>query len=260
MLSPVEKSDIRRHLGFPALAVNRSAIGSSGALRNYGLNASLEALESRLDELDVTDEARLTGACLGSVAVVGQDPNAGNTVTVTITSDDLEDPVVLVATAAAGDTKFLLTAKLTAAAAQNIALVTAGFVPAGPFGGPVVLAPNSFPQFELKAPNPFTLSVAFSGITAATVTNQGIRVEPSVIVGKDDDDIDIVKYGYIPILNYLHSAIGGVTKNSALAKAGDYVRGRELKERMQLKQIWRNDLATFLGMELRDGGGGGFAM
>lgn len=259
MLSPVEKSDIIRHLGYPARAISRTGQGSPSQLRDYAINQILYELDSRLEELDVVDEARLTGACIGAVAIVGQDPQVGDTVSVQVSSDDLTSLRTLMATAAQGDSKFNLAAKLTALAAQDGPMVAAGFQPGGPFQGDAVFDKNLNVQFELKAQNAFSLTVSFSGSTAATVTYQGNHVEPSAPVAKVAG-VETIKWGFLPILNWLHSAIGSVTQNSAVAKAGEYVRGRELQERIRLKQIWRNDLAAFLGVPLSDSDSGGFVL
>lgn len=247
-----------RHLGYPAQAVTRVGQGSPSQLRDYGINNILEDLDSRLEEMTVVGEAILTGACIGSVAIVGLDPSAGDTITLIVTSTDLQAPVTVSAEAAEGDDKFTFGTKLTAALAQNAQLAGAGFAAGGPYQGSAVFDKNLNPQVELKAFNPFALTVAFSGSVAASVTSQGVQVEPSVVVEKQLGQ-SVTRWGYLPILNWLQGAIGAVTQNSAVAKAGTYVRGQELKERRELMAYWRTDLSNFLEIPIygsRSGGGG----
>lgn len=249
MLNPINKSDIRRHLDYPAIAVNRAALGGSPAqVRNYIFNMGLQTLEDRLNELDVTDEAKLTGKCIGSITLTGPDPNIGDSVSVQVSSTGLESPVTLTVTAASGDLKFGLATKLTAAAAQNGELVAAGFMPGGPFEGSAVLNPDTNPVFELECQTPFTMATSFTGRTVLFVSAQGaIGVDPQAVTSKNLGN-PVITYGYIPILNLLEGAIGGVTQNADVAKAGDYVRGRELRERLQLLDFWKNRLSRFLGI------------
>lgn len=248
MLNPVEISDIRRHLGYPAQAVNRSRLGSLSEIRNYGLNQTLMQLDSRLAEMDVTDEAKLTGACLGVVLLTGLDPYAGNTVSIGVMSADFVGARTLTATASTNLTKLGLASQLLAALSQDQTLVGAGFIPGGAFQGSSVLNPDLNPSFILRAPNPFALAASSSGATTAFVSLQGGHVFPQAPVSTNADGTENVLYGYLPILNYLESAIAGVTRNADVAKAGGYVRGRELRERKELQEIWKNKLSNFLGI------------
>ena len=248
MLNPVEIGDVLRHLGYPALAVNRSGTGSPGQVRNYVLNTTLYELQDRLEEIDVADEAKLTGACVGVVTLTGQDPVVGNTVSVTVNSGDLGSPETLEVVAVAGNSKFDFSAELVALLASNQNLTGAGFIPGGAFQCSAVLNPDQNPSFILRAPNPFTLSVAASGRTTAFVSLQGTHVYPFATVSKNSDGSPNVAYGYIPILNFLESCIAGVSINADVAKAGEYVRGRELRERKEIQEIWKNKLSSFLGV------------
>lgn len=249
MLNPIEIGDVLRHLGYPALAVNRSGQGSIGQVRNYMLNTSLYAPQDRLAELDAGDEAKLTGACVGVVTLTGQDPAVGNTVAVSVGgSQDFSGTQTLSVTAIAGMSKFDIAASLVSQLTANQTLVAAGFIPGGAFQGEAVLNPDQNPSFILRAPDPFTLTTTGSGLTTAFVSLQGVHVYPYAPVSKNPDGSQNVIYGYIPLLNYLESCIAGVTLNADVAKAGSYVRGRELKERKELQEIWKNKLSNFLGV------------
>lgn len=249
MLNPVEIGDVIRHLGYPALAVNRSATASPGQVRNYVINTTLYQLQDRLKELDASDEAKLSGACVGVITLTGQDPSVGNSVSVVISgSSDFVGSQTLTATASARNTKFDLASALVSDLVGNQTLVGAGFIPGGAFQGESVLNPNQNPSFILRAPDPFTLSATSSGLTTAFASLQGSRVYPYATVSKNPNGSANIIYGYIPMLNYLESAIAGVSGNADVAKAGDYVRGRELRERKELQEIWKNKLSAFLGV------------
>lgn len=249
MLNPIEIGDVIRHLGYPALAVNRSSPASPGQVRNYVINSTLYALQDRLKELDASDEAKLSGACVGIVTLTGSDPAPGNTVSVTVSgSQDFSGSQTLLVTAADGNSKLDLTSALISALASNQTLVGAGFIPGGAFSGESILNPDSNPSFVLRAPDPFTLSVSASGLTTAFAALQGNYVYPFVTMPTGSGSTSEVVYGYIPILNNLEAALAGVSRNADVAKAGEYVRGRELKERQQLQEIWKNKLSAFLGV------------
>lgn len=249
MLNPVEIGDVIRHLGYPARAVNRSATGSPDQVRNYVINTTLYQLQDRLAEMDAADEAKLTGACVGVITLTGQDPNVGNTVSVTISgSPDFSDSQTLVITAVEGNKKLDVASKLIAELCGNQTLVGAGFIPGGAYQGSSVLNPNFNPSFILRAQNPFTLSATSSGLTTAFVSLQGARVYPYAQLPSNTGGSQGTTYGYIQILNALEGNIAGVGVNADVAKAGEYVRGRELKERSLLQEIWKNKLSSFLGV------------
>lgn len=256
MLSPSEKSDIRRHLGYGAVAVNRynDAVGS---LQQLQISGDLYPLEVRLRLLDATDEAKLTGACLALVSALGQDPIAGNSVSLTVSSPDLNAPETISYSVGSNMSRYQLAIQIFGLACNNANLAQAGFQFAGPFQG--LDDKNLAPTIEIKAPNPFTVSSTFSGLTALSVIQQGIHLEPSAVVARRLG-VDTVKYGYIPILNYLASAIAGVTRNADVAKAGTYSRGRELRERKDLLNFWRNELSSFLDVPRNGSGSGGFVL
>mgnify|MGYP000679597356 CR=1 FL=1 len=259
MLTPDEMSDIRRHLGYHAIAVNRQSIGSVGAVRNYQMNSGLAAVESRLQELDAVDEAKLTGACIGLITIIGRDPLSAESYSVIINSDELVSPVTITIIAAPGETRFTLASKLASLAAQNVTLATARIQPAGPFEGFAVISANANPHIEFKAKSPFVLAVGYTGQAALVVSQQGDHVEPSAVIG-ESLGVQTVRYGFIPILNHLSSAIAGVTRNADVAKAGGYTRGFELKERKEILNFWRAELRKFLGLADNRNGNSGFEL
>lgn len=253
MLSPDEKSDIRRHLRAGAIAVNRYG-PNVGQLRNLVINDGLYHLESRLDELSLVDEAKLTGACLGSVVVAGLDPVAGNSVSIVVDSADLVAPVTVNWTAPTNLSRFDLAVQLSSLLGANSSLAQAGIQSSGPWQGGV--DKNLQPVIELKAARPFTLTAGYAGQASLMVVSQGEHVEPSAVVAKRLG-VETVKYGYVPILNYLTGAIAGVTRNADVARAGSYSRGRELRERKDILAFWRHELKVFL---FPNEGGGGFSL
>lgn len=257
MLTDAQKSDVMRHLGYPAMAQNRAAIGSPGQLRNYQINASISFAWQRLDELTAHDEAKLTGDCLAVVGILGELPATGNQVNIQISSTKLVSPVSLSYTAGTSDDKFTAARVLVAAVNQNTALASAGFSASGAFYGAPVIDKNALPQVEIRNQTPFSISVSSTGLIAASVLQQGEHLEPSAIVGKSLVDgvlTDVEKWGYIAIINHLQKAVAGVTRNADVARAGDYYRGRELKERKELLNYWRNELSTFLDLPFYRGG------
>lgn len=250
-LSDRIKTDIRRHLRFPA-AGNPSANNTSGQVTTGAasmiLNPRYNYLERKLEILSPSEESILTGAAYGAIVSSGPSPKLGDTITVVISEGGLSSPVTVNAAAYAGiTTPMQLMAVLAAECNKNTNLAAKGIIAlapwgSGPFGGNVV----TNPQMALVAPREFTLSVTTIGTIGAAVTDDGTLPEPSFDPGRSGDG---AIHGYIPICNYLQGQIARATKNMDIHQAGDFTaRSNETKKRQELYDLWCNELAAFLGV------------
>lgn len=259
MLSELVRTDVRRHLGYPAARISRAAAGSLGQFNNFANMQNLSDLETCLDSLTGIAEAQLTGECVGVIAMVGGEPSPGSTIQLTIASDDLDAPLTLLLTVQDGDDKITCIRKLVSAFVKFPNLVNAGFYATGPDSGGPTGQPE-LPQMQIKNKNPFSISLSFTGDIAASILSQGVHIDPQAVVGRDLG-MNVIKYGFLPILNHLDGAIAGVTQNADVARAGEYVRGPELYERKKLYAIWQSKLSVFLGIPIFGyGHGGGFVI
>ena len=243
-LSGPQKSDVRRHLGYPTTGQPLVGPGSqtfSAPTAGWRYFKAFGQLENRLNSLPPFDEARLMGLAHGAIAFVGGPAAGGELFTITITSAVLGGPEAFIVTAQAGDTVAILTGRVAAAAALNTVLQSAGFTTTG-FSGDLEL-----PLACVVHPVPFTISIAqVASQVAATIVNQGALVEPFAIV--DTSTIPpTTRYGYIPILNWLEGAHAGTTDNLDTTKADVWTaRSDEQEARDKLYRSWQKKLSLFL--------------
>ncbi|MBY0548714.1 MAG: hypothetical protein K2W95_15700 [Candidatus Obscuribacterales bacterium] len=250
-LTEAQKSDARRHLEYPTIGLIRrdDGVGVFGQSAGGRYFQHFGLLEYRLQNMPPVDEARLTGCAYGALALpAGMDPLTGNQLTVTISGGGLGSPVVLVITAAAGETRVSLLQKLVVAGAQNTSLATAQIVPMAPYGGGSSGLPVQ-PECAFIAPNAFTLAVTGTGQIAPVITSQGVKQEPSAVVSKTS-----TIYGYLPILSFLEGAIAGSTRNLDTSKADVWVARRdEIDQRKKLYKEWQQRLARFMDVPVNPG-------
>ena len=253
MLTQSQKSDIRRHLGYPTLQLSRQSngMGSLGMASDYMNYQSFVPIDQKLDNLPAEAEARLTGDVYGTIALMGLPPEAGDQIDLDIVCDDLT-PVLnesIQVVAVEGDTQQSLIQKLAIAVLQNSTLATNKFVafaadvPSETMGGRAPLA-----EVAIRAPLPFTMGLSPTGNIGAAITHEAINLEPTATVGALNG-LPLVKYGYLQILGYLEGAHAGATQNLDTIKA-DVWTGRmdEVAQRKRLYEEWVQNLSGFLGI------------
>lgn len=251
MLSLEVKSDVRRHLKYPAL--NQS---SGDALSYINWDQSSLILERRMDSLSPVSGAKISGLALGTLAMVGREPEPGDQISIVISSTLLEsDETIGPIVAVDGDTQILMARKLAQAIADNPTLASAEIAALGPFGPGLSDKQIVIPEVAVSAPGEFAMSASFSGSMGVSVPKQGKFTEPSVVVSISAG-VENKKYGYVPILNFLEGAIGSSTQRAHLARAEGFVRSDEIRERQELYRFFVNQLADFLGVPINSSASG----
>jgi hypothetical protein len=249
-LTEIQKSQIRYHLEYPniGLATDGNGGGTLGSNVSFFFNEYQSILEARMNSMQPTDEAVVTGYAYGVLALEGLDPNSGDILTLTVSGGTLSGPQSLVATAVTGSTKANMAAQLASAIARSAPLSSAGFAVLTPYGpGSEVVDPEVI--LSLTSPVPFVMSVTFTGAIAATVVNPGSQLGgPQATVGKNQGT-PIVLNGLLPILNYLDGAVAGTTVRQGVRKADVFTAApNELEQREKLYRRWQNRLATFFAV------------
>lgn len=251
-LVDAQKMQVRRHLKYPVIGLmNMSPAGGTlgNAAAGYRYFQAYGLLEWRLNNLQPSEEAALLGLAVGGVAIVGNQPLVGDTVSVTITGGGLLVPQTLTTPpfAPAGlDGRLTLCQDIAAALSQNTALVGAGFVAYTPYGtGPFAQNAVPLPEVGFQSPLPFTLAASGSGAIAPQVTSQGVLLPPTTSL----DGGGTVLWGYIAILNGLEFAHAASSDNLDTAKADVWTaRSNELALRASLYEQWVARLSTFIGV------------
>lgn len=260
MLTEDQKSEIRRHLGYPAASRGHLPY-TSLQTQLFHFDQASSFLEQRMDLLTPLDEAKVTGDVIGVLAFVGPEPSSGSTFTISITSSDLVSAIsVGPITFVDGDTLEKMASKLSRAIAMDAALATARISGGGPYGPGLAGQDIPLPQVILKAPKVFTIAItAMTGI-GVVIQQQGQHVEPHAdgitggSCGGSFESSSSNVYGFLPILAKLDALILGSSGRAQIARSGDYVRGDELNERIRLYNRYRKLLAEFMGVELPNGG------
>lgn len=266
MLTDDQKSEVRRHLRYPAASRGHLKY-PFGQTELFRFNQESNFLEQRLDLLVPLDEAKLTGGIIGVIAMVGPEPEAGSSFTISITSSVLTSPVVVGPIAYEdGDDQKQMGLKLSKAIVMNATLAGAGISAGGPYGPGFSNQEIPLPQVIITAKAPFT--IAFTDITniGVMIQQQGTHVEPhwdsSGMGGCDSFGNSSASssaiYGYLPILARLEALILGSSSRASTVKAGDWIKGDELGEREKLYNKYVQKMATFLGVDVfNDGSSGG---
>jgi hypothetical protein len=251
-LVDAQKMQVRRHLKYPVIGLmNQSPAGASlgNAAAGYRYFQAYGLLEWRMNNLQPSEEAALFGLAVGGVAVVGPQPNVGDTVSVTISGGGLLAPQVLTTPpfAAVGqDGRLVFCQQIAAALSQNSALVGANFVGYTPYGtGPFAAIAVPVPEVGFQSPLPFAISCSGTGAIAPQVTSQGALVPPSTSLDGGATTI----FGYIGVLNGLEFAHGSASDNLDTAKADVWTaRSNELALRSSLYEQWVAMLSNFMGI------------
>lgn len=250
-LSGATIAHIRRHLGYPKVGLPQSIPGRPGAalavgLAGYRTDDSYNSLEEALARLRPEEEAILTGLAYGAIGI-SSNVTPGDSIEVTIDSDDLEDPEVFSVVVQTGDTVTSFLTRIATAVNQRPVLAQKRFQAKSPWGTGKeanMIYPN--PEMAIICPTAFMLTILCTGNIGAAVSAWGGIEEPSIPI--DDGEGRI--YGWLPICNYLHSAIGGAADNQGFRKAEVTFNAREPEERERLYKKYVKWMADFLGVEL----------
>ena len=253
-LTFAQKSAVRRHLDYPVAGLLKSspAGGSlASAFAGYRFFQTYGRLEWKMNNLNADEEARLLGVAYGAIALIGPNPNVGDTVGITISGGGLVNAQTISATAQARDAPANLILRLAANAASNTAMQAAGILALSPFGsGP--FNQNEMPLAELafEGPSPFTLANATgSGLLVPQITATGTYLSPSTSL-----DGTTTIYGYLPILDGLEGAWASGSQNLDTQRAGPWhARSNEIGQRLSLYQNWQIRLSRFLEIPVYNG-------
>lgn len=251
-LTLAQKSSVRRHLEYPVAGLfTTTTAGGTLASGNAGYRyfESWGQLEFRLNNLAPDEEARLTGYAYGGIALVGPNPNIGDTVSVTLSGGTLSAPVTVSYAAVQGDTALSMIANLAGACSLNTALQSAKFLILAPFGtGPYAMNATTIPISEMAITNPvaFIIAAAGTGRMAPQITANGVLLSPSTTL----DGVTTIN-GYLPILDGLENAHASASQNLDTQRADVwYARSNETGQRLALYKQWQQKLAQYLSIPL----------
>lgn len=251
-LTASQKSDVRRHLKYPVAGLLRiSPAGGTlaqGAVgyrffENYGF------LEYKMNNLNPDEEARLTGLAYGAIALTGQQPNPGDTMSAVFSGAGLDTPVTITVTAPGSnppgnDARITVINLMAAAVAVNPDLQAISLVALSPFGtGAYSQNAVAVPEVGFNCPLAFTLQTSGTGAITPQLTATGAFLPPTTSL----DGVTTI-YGYIPILNGLEGAYASTSQNLDTIQA-DVWKGRsnEAGQRRSLYENWVQMMSDFLG-------------
>lgn len=251
-LTDAQKAQVRRHLKYDVIGLFQQSPGGGtlgNAAAGYRFFTAYGRLEWRLNNLQPSEEAILLGIAVGGVAMVGPQPNVGDTVSVTISSGILSAPQTLTTPPFAltgSDGRLVLCQSIAALVAGSSVLRAAGFVSYTPYGtGPFAANAVPVPEVGFSCPSTFTLSASGTGVIIPQVTSQGVLVQPTASL----DGGATTLYGYLNILGGLEGAYAGASDNLDTARADVWTaRGNELGLRMSLYETWVGMMSDFLGV------------
>jgi hypothetical protein len=251
-LTTAQKSDCRRHLKYPVVGLIKTSTAggslASGAA-GYRFFQAYGFLEYKLNNLNPDEEARLLGLAYAAIALLGPQPNPGDTVSVTLSGGPISSPQTLTATAGApapgADMRINLVNALAAACAANTVLQAAGILGVSPYGaGPYSQNAVAIPEISFNCPQAFSISASGVGLNVPQVTATGALLPPTTTAA----DGTTVLYGYIPILNSLEGDYYGTSQNLDTIKADVWTgRNNELGQRRALYENLVQLLSDFLG-------------
>lgn len=235
------RSDARRHLG-GMVAPRPSAVNGLGT--GFGLKVS-HSIEIALNNLRPIDEARVSGEFVGSVGVSGVEPHQADEISISIFSETINPSRDITIAAVLGDSRVSLLRRLEGAVNADPVLRGSGVraLVCLPLGVSEADAP--FAELVIYSASDYSLDASGTGVIAPFVSLVPDRVDPIVDLGNG-----VKLYGYVPILNYLEGAIGGVSANLD-TRSADVWQGnpREFENRKQLYNYWADRFADFLGLE-----------
>ena len=241
MLSEIQKSRVRVHMGVPVVG-----LPATGSVLGWRYNQQVGQLEYRMNNLQPIEEAQLTGTPTGVAQITGN-PQIGDTVTAvimgvpvsyTVAASDLAAPIPL------------------QSIEQNLgnAITLAGLGYLGNYGIPPQTKPGGgnyfFTGTLIITPTngqPFTFAMQNVGQTVPYAVQQGVAIPPSITFA----ETGTTSNGYIAICDYLESRIALASDLVKYQKA-DVVNFRmnELAERENIYTSWRQRLADIMGVPL----------
>lgn len=258
-LTEITKVKIRDHLRFGIAGLYRiSPAGGTVAsgMIGYRFFQAYGTLEYRMNNMNASEEAMVTGNAMGAIAFTGPNPDPGDAFTANISGGGLSVPVQITVTAEAGDQPAVIAAKIAGAINGNQTLQLAGFYAsagygAGPFGQGTTIP---LPEVSIVSAQPFQLSATTASITGAAVTLQGQQVGYSATFDGIAGTPGLTTiFGYVPILDALKGAIASASQNLDTKRADVWFgRGSEPAQRLAMYQRWRMLLADFMGLQLND--------
>ncbi len=259
-LSKQDISNTARHLKYDIIGLNMNqqggasmAYGGAG-YRYFGFYGTLLF---RLQQMAPNEEAMLTGRAYGSIAFNGFTyPAVGDSIQVAIVGGLITNPIVatvIVPQVAAGQSPWSLM-NLAGALAQAFAIQpafqAAGFAAIADYGSsPFSDTKILVPICSLIAPanTSFQISATFTGSTPPQIIANGTLLPPYLALSGPYGTAKV--FGFLPILDYLESAMGGATQNLSLSRAEDaYFRNDEVDAREDLYEKYIDKLANFLGV------------
>lgn len=258
MLLDSQKVQVRRHLGYPVMGLYKispagGTLGSAAA--GYRFFQSFSFLEYKMNNMMPSEEASLLGYAVGSLALVGPQPNIGDTLSLTITGGGLSSPVTVSTTAPAvsgnpmTDMRLVMCNGIAGQIAQNASLQALGFRGYTPFGtGPFSQNAIPIPEVSIAAPAEFTLaaSVNTGSPLAPQIGDTGTFVPPYASL----DGVTTI-YGFIPILNGLEAAHAGASQDLDTSRADVwFARSDEIAQRTSLYRMWQMRMSDFLGVRI----------
>lgn len=259
--SDADKSNLRRHLGYPAQGLYRTSVNgmtTADGAAGFRYFTAYGALEWRMNNLMPDEESRILGRAYAAVGILGA-PVEGQSISIQITGGGLGSPQTITVTA--GPTSgfpnkdaLTLTQALVVACVNNGLIIPAGFEPVAPYGaGPFSerFFPN--PTFALNNPTAFTIAILSQGISIGGVIQANGQLLTPLYVANQGTPQQTNIYGYLPILDVLEGAQATTTENLDTSKADVWTaRSTEIKERARLYELWRGKLAGFLNVPLGD--------
>jgi hypothetical protein len=253
-----QKSDVRRHLGYPVAGLIKvSPAGqsfASGAV-GYRFTEAYGFLEYKMNNLGPDEEARINGAALAAVALTSVQPNEGDTFSITFSGGNLQAPQTITVTCPANlqgqDMRLVIAQLLANAVSLNATMNAAGFTAVAPYGtGPYANTVIPVPEVGFQSPVPFQISVSQSvdATTALTITATGANLDPVASLTAGNASIATPIWGYIPILNAIHSGHAQSSENLDTQRADVwYARSNEIGQRTSLYRMWQAMLSDYLG-------------
>jgi hypothetical protein len=209
-----------------------------------------------MTNLNPDEEARLLGSAYAAFALIGPNPNTGDTISITLQGGTIASPQVVSATALASQVPADLCLSMVANAARNTVLQAGQVLSISPFGsGP--FNQNEMPLAEVAfiAPSNFQLvSPTGTGTLFPQITASGIQLGPSASL-----DGNTTLWGYLAILDGLEGAYAGSSINLGNQQAGPWKgRSNEAGQRLSLYKNWQIRLSEFLEIPLYEGARQGY--
>lgn len=252
-LTMAEKSSCRRHLMYPVAGLIRvSPAGgtlASGAA-GYRFTQAYGFLEYKMNNLNPDEEARVTGNAFAAVALLGNPPSPGDSVSVVLSGGPIASPQTLTAVFPGDigfDGRLWYAAQLAALCSMNTVLQAAGVIAVAPYGtGPFAASVIPVPEVAFTCPTSFSISSSGSGGLAPQITATGGLLTPSTSL-----DGVVTIFGYLPILDGLENYHAQSSQNLDTKEAGPWKsRGNEIGLRTSLYRMWQQKFSDFLGTPL----------